>query len=195
MINQSGLCAYTKIKKKLQHHTSTPSPIIEHTATDAAVLIPLFNHQSQCHLRLIQRTTTVSKHKGQIAFPGGKVDSEDTDHIMTALRETEEEIGIESNRVEVLGVLERHLTATTGFLITPVVGFIAKPEPVRLAETEVAELINVPLSFFLNQHPEKETIKKGEKILGDSWVYRYQGRKIWGATARIILQFCSILLK
>ena len=117
--------------------------------TDAAVLIGLVERPGGPHLLLTQRTTHLRDHAGQISFPGGRVELDDASVVATALRETQEEIGLDPATVEVLGELASYDTAT-GFRIHPVVGWIAPPLELRLDRYEVADAFEVPLRFVVD---------------------------------------------
>ena len=137
----------------------------------------------------------VRDHKGQISFPGGAFDEEDRTLLGTALRESAEEIGLAPRDVEILGELDDTATVTSGYIITPFVGLIPWPYKFRANEEEIEELIEVPISALLNsnnQCHEPEVIN-GEAVT--SYSYHYQGRVIWGATARILHQFLDIFTK
>jgi 8-oxo-dGTP pyrophosphatase MutT (NUDIX family) len=149
----------------------------------AAVLVPIVAEAGDLHLLLTVRTEDVETHKGQIAFPGGTVDPLDTDIVHTALRETEEEVGV--NAVEVVGILE-DLVTPTRFVITPVVGLLhAKPDIIP-NPWEVAEVFFVPLSFFADPEHARSESRMVNGSVHTVWLYDYEGRTIWGATAAII---------
>jgi 8-oxo-dGTP pyrophosphatase MutT (NUDIX family) len=169
-----------------------PSPVTREGFTPAAVLVPLLLKAGAVDLLLTRRTEDVETHKGQIAFPGGIVDDGDASRRQTALRETEEELGIAPADIEVLGMLDDLLTPT-GFLITPVVGIVGPPPRMKLNPREVAEVFTVPLPFFAdpgNGRRERRFTPLGER---EVWFYEYQGRVIWGATAAMIRNLCDIL--
>ena len=158
----------------------------------AAVLVPLFLSDKGLSFLLTKRTELVETHKGQIAFPGGAADKSDKDITATALRETKEEIGIEAGSVEIIGELDQH-PVPSGFIITPVVGFIEKLPAIVPHAVEVAEVIAPPLSFFARDGSgwSEEREFRGEKR--EVWFYSYDGRLIWGATAAIIRNLLSVL--
>jgi 8-oxo-dGTP pyrophosphatase MutT (NUDIX family) len=151
----------------------------------AAVLVPLVFRGPEPELLFTRRTETVETHKGQISFPGGVMHENDSGTVATALRETEEEIGVPSALIEPLGLLD-DLHTPTGFIITPVVGLVANLPGVHPNPAEVAEIFFVPLEFFLDPvSGRSEERRVGEK-LWEVWYYDYGGRTIWGATAAII---------
>jgi len=155
----------------------------------AAVLVPLFCEGGEAHVLFTRRTETVEHHKGQVSFPGGAADRQDSDAKATALRETEEELGIPTDRVQVLGMLDDLFTPVSGFVITPVVGTIPHPFPLRVNGAEIAEVFAVPLAVFRDpgrlrmEHRERG----GERI--DVYFYDYAPHEIWGVTARIMKGF------
>jgi 8-oxo-dGTP pyrophosphatase MutT (NUDIX family) len=160
--------------------------------TPAAVLIPLFLEQDELHVLLTVRTDQVEKHKGQISFPGGAREPQDSDLLATALRETEEEVAIRPADVEVLGQLDQ-LVSITDFIITPYVGMIPYPYDFHSNEDEIAELLEVPLSFFFdasNRRPVTKTSRGGEITVD---CFDFNGHTIWGITARILIGFLRLL--
>jgi 8-oxo-dGTP pyrophosphatase MutT (NUDIX family) len=147
---------------------------------------------SDIEFLLTRRTETVETHRGQVAFPGGMVAQGDGSAERTALRETEEELGIPPSQIEILGLVDE-LATPSGFLITPVAGFVHGPLVLRPNPQEVAEVFRVPLSFFADPaHGRRETrIVHGEER--EVWFYEFGGRSIWGATAWIIRRILSHL--
>ena len=167
--------------------------VIEHPPfSHAAVLVPLFNKGEDCHLLFTKRSEQVKYHKGEISFPGGVVDEEDLELEKTALREAFEEIGLEESDVQIIGVLDDIVTITE-FIVTPVVGLFPYPYPFKISKGEIAELIEVPLSFLLDEKcfSEREIIRGGLKEI--VYAYQYERHIIWGATARILKQFLDFI--
>jgi 8-oxo-dGTP pyrophosphatase MutT (NUDIX family) len=158
----------------------------------AAVLVPLFEKEGNCHILFTMRSQQVKHHKGQISFPGGAFDDEDADLRRTALREAFEEIGVKERDVQVLGTLDDIVT-TSEFIVTPFVGVIPYPYFFQLSAVEIAELIVVPLASLLDSScfGEIEIIDNGLKRIVES--YQYQHHAIWGATARILKQFLDLI--
>src|SRR5207253_7654072 len=113
----------------------------------AAVLVPLVDYPAGMSVLLTQRTAHLSAHAGQISFPGGRIEADDRDAIAAALRETEEEVGLPRDRVEVAGRLDTYVTGT-GFEITPIVGFVEPPFALAIDPFEVAEAFEVPLAYI-----------------------------------------------
>jgi 8-oxo-dGTP pyrophosphatase MutT (NUDIX family) len=160
----------------------------------AAVLLPLFHKNEVLHLLFTRRTETVEHHKGQISFPGGAVDEQDTDRAMTALRESEEEIGLHRSEVEVLGVLDDYSTPS-GYAITPVVGYLPSIPILMPSSHEVAEIFDVPLEFFLDRKNERAIPVKRNGKWREVYFYNYGQYEIWGVTAAILRSFLSALVR
>lgn len=158
----------------------------------AAVLIPIVDHSEQLTVLLTQRAADLKNHAGQISFPGGRIEQDDAGPLQAALRETEEEIGLERRFVEVVGYLPDHLIIS-GYRVTPVVGLVRPGFTLALDTTEVTETFEVPLSFVLDPANHKARRRKlGE---GEIEVYDipYGGRNIWGATAGMIITLYRLL--
>jgi 8-oxo-dGTP pyrophosphatase MutT (NUDIX family) len=181
-VNQLRLILSTRNRRVIEH------PPFSH----AAVLVPLFNKGKDCHLLFTKRSEQVKYHKGEISFPGGVVDEEDSELIHTALREASEEIGLKENDVQVIGILDDIVTVTE-FIVTPIVGLFPYPYPFKVSRVEIAELIEVPLSFLLNGDcfSEREILRGRQKEIVDA--YQYGQYVIWGATARILKQFLDLI--
>jgi 8-oxo-dGTP pyrophosphatase MutT (NUDIX family) len=173
--------------------SSRQRKLIEHPPfSHAAVLVPLFKKGEDCHLLFTKRSDQVKYHKGEISFPGGVVDEEDSELISTALREAFEEIGLKENDVQIIGILDDIVTITE-FIVTPIVGLFPYPYLFKVSEVEIAELIEVPLASLLDEDcfSEREIFRGGR----NEGVYAYQYGKhiIWGATARILKQFLDLI--
>lgn len=158
----------------------------------AAVLVPLVEYPDGLRLLLTQRTAHLREHPGQISFPGGRVEPDDTDAVHTALREAAEEIGLTANQVEIAGVLPPH-AVVTGFAVTPVVGLISSPLALRLDDFEVAEAFEVPLDFLLDPRHQQQQHRVVRGVELHMVEYHYGQRRIWGATAQMIHSFLKIL--
>jgi 8-oxo-dGTP pyrophosphatase MutT (NUDIX family) len=152
---------------------------------EAAVLMP-FTDEPDPHLILTVRSAHMPTHAGEVAFPGGKRDPGDVDLLDTALRESEEEVGLSRKEVEVLAELSP-LASRFGMKVTPFVGLVA-PDVSLVAEPgEIGEIFRVPLSFFLQTQPE---LTQKFTFLGRNMrmpSYDFEGRRIWGLTAFMIL--------
>ncbi len=163
-------------------------------ARRAAVLLPLFERGDELYIAFIRRATTLRSHSGEIAFPGGSVDSTDTSPVMTALREAQEEIGLDPSTVEVLGVLAPVFTVVSNFLITPVVAFLPQGlGELHLQTSEVKELILVPLRGLADPailHTEWWMRSGMARLI---YFYDYGPHRIWGATGRVLNEFLETL--
>jgi 8-oxo-dGTP pyrophosphatase MutT (NUDIX family) len=167
--------------------------MIEHPLfSHAAVLVPLFQKDGDCHLLFTKRSEEVKYHKGEISFPGGVVDEEDLELINTALREADEEIGLKESDVQIIGILDDIVTITE-FIVTPIVGLFPYPYSFKVSEVEIAELIEVPLVSLLDKNcfREREIFRGGQKEI--VFAYEYGKHIIWGATARILKQFLDLI--
>ncbi len=152
----------------------------------AAVLIGLVAHQDEVSVVLTTRASALKVHSGQIAFPGGKIETTDSSPLAAALREAFEEIGLEASYVEPIGYLDPYLTGT-GFLIQPVVAKITPGFELHINPGEVEDAFEVPLSFLMNA--DHHELRSGEAPGGLSrqfYAMRYGERLIWGATANIL---------
>jgi 8-oxo-dGTP pyrophosphatase MutT (NUDIX family) len=158
----------------------------------AAVLIPLVVTPDGHDLLFTRRTEEVETHKGQVSFPGGMLDGGDRDVVDAALRETEEEIGLDRRRVKVLGMLD-DLTTPSGFLITPVVGIVRAIPPLRPNAAEVAEVFRVPLEFFADARNGRKEVRIVRGSPHDVWFYERNGNLIWGATASMVRSLIDAL--
>lgn len=158
----------------------------------AAVLILLFPKVGTLHFLLTKRTDHVEHHKGQISFPGGARDVLDADLVATALRETEEEIGLPAGSVQVLGLFDDFETPS-GFAITPVVGFVPSLPHLSPSLDEVAEIIEIPLTIFLEKKNERMVKMERQGRSHDVFFYNYNGYEVWGATAAMIRGFLFAL--
>jgi 8-oxo-dGTP pyrophosphatase MutT (NUDIX family) len=149
----------------------------------SAVLIPIFRSNGQYHVLFTERSDEVVFHKGQVCFPGGTREQSDRTLLQTALRESEEEIGLKAEDVEVLGELDDIPTFTSDYIISPFVALISHPHSLTTNGGEVKGTFSVPLSFLMDEANFKR----------DSYSYEYEGHTIWGATARILRQLTALL--
>lgn len=152
---------------------------------DAAVLVPVIDDADGAKVIFTQRTTTLRKHSGQISFPGGGIDAADGSPEVAALRETEEEIGIDRHFVEPVARLPDYRSAT-GFHITPVLSVVKRGFELKLNPTEVAEVFEVPLSFLMDHKNHQRGSRVWNGIERHFYVMPYDGREIWGITAGIV---------
>ena len=160
--------------------------------TKAAVLIPLVLKEEGLSVLLTQRTNHLRDHAGQISFPGGRMDPEDQSPNDTALRESQEEIGLDPKRVEIIGHMPHYLTVS-GYSVTPVVGLVQAQAEYVLDEFEVADVFEVPLSFLLD--PANHQVRLWQSEQGGRRFYSmpYENRFIWGATAGMLRNLYHLL--
>jgi 8-oxo-dGTP pyrophosphatase MutT (NUDIX family) len=157
----------------------------------AAVLVPLVWEREEWHLLYTRRTDRVESHKGQVSFPGGACDEGETTPEQTALREAEEEIGIEPTDVRVLGRLANLITITY-FRVTPVVGVVKWPNVFRVGEHEVARVFTIPLGWLANPS-NRWQFERSDSRRSLIVYHPYDGEMVWGATARITVDFLNAL--
>lgn len=160
--------------------------------TRAAVLVPLVDRPEGMTVLLTQRTDHLHDHAGQVSFPGGRVEAQDADAVATALRETQEEIGLSPAQVDVVGQLDDYVVRT-GFLVRPVVAIVAPPFELSLDEFEVADVFEVPLSFVLDpgNHQRRSRVWQGRERF--FYVLPFEDRYIWGATAGMLINLYEAL--
>ena len=160
-------------------------------STPAAVLIPVIVHKELTVL-FTQRTAHLKNHSGQVSFPGGRAEPGDASAEFTALRETEEEIGLAVQRVEVLARLPDYRTRT-GFRVTPVIGLVAPPLELAPDPREVAEVFEVPLAFLMDERNCQRRTREFQGRQVGYYVFEYGERVIWGATAGILVNLNRML--
>ena len=160
----------------------------------ASVLIPLVQRAEGLTVLLTQRTAHLSAHPGQVSFPGGSAEAEDSSPIETALRESEEEIGLQRRYVEIIGVLPDHATASK-FLVTPVIGLVTPPFDLRADPGEVAEIFEVPLAFLMNgmNHQRMSFDLPDGGGRRSFYAMPYERFFIWGATAGMLRNLFHLL--
>ncbi len=162
--------------------------------TPASVLIPLVVREAGLSMLLTQRTAHLTDHAGQISFPGGRAEVHDVSAIDTALRETEEEIGLERHHVEVIGTLPDYFTIT-GYRVTPVVALVAPPFELKADDNEVAEIFEVPLAFLMDGMNHQRHAMDLPEGAGRRTFYAmpYKHFFIWGATAGMLRNLFHLL--
>lgn len=200
----------SKIIAKLANRT--PSIMGEQHYKQSAVLLPLVNIQNQTHILFEVRSLNMRSQPGDICFPGGRIDPEDPSPKHTAIRETTEELGISAKSIESLIPLD-YIVNDGRRIIYPFVGKLLKPEEIVPNQAEVEEVFTVPLDFFLTTEPEVYKVHfhvKPEEnfpfdlIVGgenykwnaghiDEIFYQYNGKVIWGLTAKILTHFLQLI--
>jgi 8-oxo-dGTP pyrophosphatase MutT (NUDIX family) len=160
----------------------------------AGVLIPIIEHADDLSVLLTQRSAELKNHAGQVSFPGGRMETVDADITQTALRETHEEVGIRPEQVDVAGYLPPMLTVT-GYAVTPIVGLVEPGFSLAVDEREVDFAFEVPLSFLLDDKNQEASERDVRGVVVPIIEFNYQRRRIWGATANILVELRKILIK
>jgi len=162
---------------------SGDNPLVE-----SAVLVPLYRDDAGEIRVVIVRRVDGGPHGGQLAFPGGKQSDGDRTLLDTAVRETHEEIGLAPEGVEILERLDKMNTLTTGFLITPFLARIERPREWKRSESEIAEILEVPLKHFADPAIHVGEMRSFDELPAPIWIpfYRINGHELWGATYRIL---------
>jgi 8-oxo-dGTP pyrophosphatase MutT (NUDIX family) len=155
-----------------------------HGRIDAAVLVPLYVSGGELHAVFTRRREDLRRHPGEISFPGGRQDDDETDLRLTALREAEEEIGLPASAVELVGALQPTPTIATNYAVYPFVGLIEPGRAWQPSANEVAEVMEVPLSTLRAGYERRRLLRRGVPFRTD--VYVVGEDVIWGATARMV---------
>ena len=174
-----------------------PAPMREQlsaTLKPAGVLIPVMQRATELSLLLTQRSAELKHHAGQVSFPGGRMEEYDQDVRVTALRETHEEVGIEPHHVSVIGYLGA-MPTTTGYAVTPVVGLVSDTANLVIDHTEVEYAFEVPLEFVLDEANDRYGEREFHGRRFSMLEFHYEGERIWGATAQMLLTFRKYLIK
>ena len=166
--------------------------VVDPNGIPAAVLVPIYEKNGQYHILFIKRTEWVEKHKGEISFPGGTYEVQDKTLLDTALRESAEEINLKPDDVEVLGELDE-TSVKTNYIITPFLAAIPWPYEFKVDGQETEAIIEAPISALLDRGHSRQELRDGETVT--VYHYNYQGRVIWGATARILAEFLDIFAR
>jgi len=154
--------------------------------TPASVLVPIVAREESLTVLLTRRTAHLRAHSGQISFPGGRVEPQDAGPAATALRETQEEIGLTPDRIELIGTLSEYHTRT-GYRITPIVGVVAPPFSLQADAQEVDAVFEVPLSFLLDPRNHQRHEREFEGRMVSYFAMPYGEHYIWGATAAMLV--------
>lgn len=155
-----------------------------HGRIDAAVLVPLYMSGGELHAVFTRRREDLRRHPGEISFPGGRQDDDETDLRLTALREAQEEIGLPARAVELVGALQPTPTIATNYAVYPFVGLIEPGRAWEPSATEVAEVMEVPLSALRAGYERRRLLRRGVPFRTD--VYVIGEDVVWGATARMV---------
>ena len=173
-----------------------PEPMREQlsgTLKPAGVLIPIIDRGAELSVLLTQRSAELKHHAGQVSFPGGRMEEHDVSVEATALRETQEEVGIDVQHISVLGYLQT-MPTITGYAVTPVVGMVSADAKLVLDPTEVEYTFEVPLSFLLDESNDVRTEWDTHDRKVPMVEFHWEGERIWGATAFMIISFRKKIL-
>ena len=176
-----------------EHNTNTRFDRNPPDAQQSSILMLIYPKNHQLYTVFMHRTDHGGKHGGQISFPGGRNETADKSLWHTALRETQEEIGIDTEQITYLGSLSNLFIPVSNYNVTPFLGYMAKLPRFSLNPDEVREIITVPLNSLKN--PENKgfyTFYNGERTI-NAPCYIFNGYKVWGATAMIISEFNEIV--
>lgn len=177
-------------------HDLNPGMPIPASPRAAAVLVPIVEREGHLTVLLTRRSDELPVHKGQISFPGGRVEEDDRDHVDAALRESEEEIGLDRARIDVIGRLDTYVTRT-GYSVTPVIGLVRSPLDVtrdlKADPVEVAEIFEVPLSFVLDRANQERHSREWQGKTRHFFVLPYRHHYIWGATAGMLVNLSDVI--
>ncbi len=158
---------------------------------EAAVLVPIVL-RSQPGVLLTKRTAHLKQHAGQVSFPGGRIDPEDTDAEAAALREAEEEVGLDRRGVELIGRMSTYVTGT-GYRITPVLGLLQPDLPMAPSPHEVEAVFELPFSVLLDPAAPRREMHQSRGKLREYWVWPHPEHFVWGATAAILVNLARHL--
>lgn len=172
------------------HQPQTAEP--KHRDRDrAAVLIPLID-DAVVRILLTERAHSLDAHGGEVSLPGGREDEDDDSSLFTALRETEEEVGIRQDEVEVIGEL-RPFVSKYGLLVTPIVGVVASGISYQPSPNEIASIFEVPVGFFREAEPIRVDELNRQSEFNLVPAYDFKGFEIWGLTSLIINEFLRVI--
>ncbi len=190
---RAALAAFTARVGARGDHDGNPGLLPGATALrPAAVLIPLIVRPAGLSVLLTQRTAHLHDHAGQISFPGGRIEASDRDEVAAALRETEEEVGLDRRHVEIVGRLDTYRTRTA-YEVTPVVGLVTPPFDLAPDAFEVADIFEVPLAFVLDPANRARQSRVFEGTERHFWAVSYESRYIWGATVGMLVNLAEVL--
>jgi 8-oxo-dGTP pyrophosphatase MutT (NUDIX family) len=163
------------------------------TLKPAGVLIPIIERGADLTVLLTQRSAELKHHAGQVSFPGGRMEEHDPSVEAAALRETEEEVGIPAHHVSVIGYLHT-MPTITGYAVTPVVGMVSAQAKLEIDRTEVEYAFEVPLPFLMDEKNDVRTVWEAHERRVPMVEFHWEGERIWGATAFMIIELRKILL-
>jgi 8-oxo-dGTP pyrophosphatase MutT (NUDIX family) len=178
-----------RFRGDFQHEPNIP---VRDDLRAAAVLVPLVDRPDGMGVLLTLRNASLPHHAGQISFPGGRIEEGDASAAATALRETEEEIGLARDSVEIVGRLDDYITGT-GFLVAPIVGLVRPPYALRPDPAEVEAVFEVPLAHFLDPANHRRESRVFNGVERRFYAMPYGDKYIWGATAAMLMNLYDLL--
>lgn len=174
-----------------QQLTPEPDYPLPHEGKPASVLIPLIDHPTTVTVLFTVRALHLKHHAGQISFPGGKQETEDANLLATALRESQEEIGLNGQKISIVGCLPKYRTIS-GYEVLPYIGFVDPQLDLQLDANEVDSVFEVPLAFLLDKRNHLvHWVKRNDNKHPIYFIY-WQGKTIWGATAAFVRNLANI---
>jgi 8-oxo-dGTP pyrophosphatase MutT (NUDIX family) len=182
----------TRAREDFDLESLDPGWLPEGGLVHAAVLVPLLEKDGEPHVLLTRRRADLRRHAGQVSFPGGRVDPSDADTLATALRETEEEVGIAPAAVDVLGRLDETLVLATGFRLTPWVGRLPYPSAFTPDPREVERVMLIRLAALSREGAHWTERHEAYGRLREVHFYAAPGALVWGATARILHKLLAV---
>ena len=168
--------------------------MLQQPSRPAAVLLGLVERTEGLNVLFTERSPDLKDHPGQVSFPGGRIEAGDPGPVAAALREAEEEVGLKQETVSVAGCLDTYLTVT-GFLVTPVVGFVEEGFEARPDQREVIDVFEVPLAFILDDANMQVTYRTRPDLDATFRIYEfcYEDHRVWGATAAMLRRFRDLI--
>ena len=188
-----GFDAQKKMSPSIREHSlkkNDPS-----TAKDSSVLLLLYPKNNRLYLPFIKRTSGGISHSGQISLPGGKFEEEDLNRTMTAIRETNEELGVDYKKIKVLGFLTELYIPVSNFMVLPVLGYCSQRPDFKINSFEVEEVIEIPLQHFFSTENISEFSFTKNNFEINAPYFDAKGHKVWGATAMILSELREIFLR
>ncbi len=173
-------------------HDLNPGMPVPDDPREAAVLVTIVERDGGLTVLLTRRSDTLPVHKGQISFPGGRVEDQDRHAVDTALRESEEEIGLDRGLVDVIGRLDTYVTRT-GYSVVPVVGLLRPPFDLIADPIEVAEIFEVPIDFVLDPANHERHSRDWQGKTRHFFVLPFENRYIWGTTAGMLVNLSYVM--
>ena len=183
-----------RLRFRLQRADAVKRPQPGTELKAAAVLLPLLHREGELHVLYTRRSDRLASHRGEVAFPGGRLDRRDPNLLATALREAYEEVGIEPQAVDVLGSFQSRRTHSTNIMVTPFVGMVHGTPELRPDPKEVAEIFQVPLNVLVDPRYRGAHQRHGNGAASHRPAILYQQQVIWGLTYELTMRFLELIL-